>query len=159
MWTTSKGEVRFLAPTWARASERGERWGKRDSWRETDAALRSIARRRAALDAEEAEWLLKARDQQIHLYLGLPTFLAYLENALGYSPRTAQDKLRVAEALANQPALKDELASCADAVSALVNLSFPKGRARAAVEAVAAHVGAGAPVEEIVRAALRQLRS
>ncbi len=111
-WTTSKGEVKFLpfTPTWARASERKARWREHEGWRETDAALRSIAKRRAALDAEEAEWLLKARAQQIHMYFGLPTFQAYLEHALGYGPKMAQEKLRVAEALASQPTLKAELA-------------------------------------------------
>ncbi len=47
---------------------------------------------------------------------------------------------------------------CEDAVSALINLSFPKARARAAVSTAAAHVGANAPLEEIVRRALRELR-
>ncbi len=110
-WPMSNGEERLspLTPTWARAKQRGEHWS--ESWRDVDAALRSIAKRRAALDAEEAEWLLKARDQQIHMYFGLPTFQMYLEHALGCGPKMAQEKVRVAEALGTQPALKGELAS------------------------------------------------
>ncbi len=56
------------------------------------------------------------------------------------------------EVVASQPSV------FADAVSALVNLQFSKSAARAAVEAVRAHVDAAPTVEEVVRAALRQLR-
>jgi hypothetical protein len=47
---------------------------------------------------------------------------------------------------------------CEDAASALVNLSFPKARARAAVQDAAAQVGADVTFEGLVRKALRGLR-
>src|SRR5687767_10759643 len=110
-WSTTTGEVRLhlVAPTWAR-DRAAEAWGRPgETWRDADAALRSIAQRRGALDVEEAEWLLRARAAQVHLHLGLPTFLAYLERVLGYGPRAAQERIRVAEALATQPGLRAEL--------------------------------------------------
>src|SRR5688572_3926276 len=93
------------APTWARASER-----KAPAWEVADKALRSIAKRRAALDMEEAEWLLRARDAQVHKHLGLATFTSYMERVLGYGPKAAQDRIRVAEALAVLPRMRAEMA-------------------------------------------------
>src|SRR5689334_7955269 len=93
------------ASTWAQASERR----KVPAWETADKALRSIAKRRAALDAEEAAWLIKARDAQVHRHLGLATFVAYLERVLGYGPRAAQERIRVAEALAVLPRMKQEM--------------------------------------------------
>src|SRR5688572_2953945 len=103
-WTVGDRVVEF-APTWARASER-----KVPAWEKADQALRSIARRRAALDAEEAEWLVRARDAQVHKHLGLSTFIAYMERVLGYGPKAAQERLRVAEALATLPRMRKAMA-------------------------------------------------
>src|SRR5262245_13045278 len=44
-------------------------------WREADRALRKIAARRGALDVEEAQWLLVAQRAEVHVHLGLSTFL------------------------------------------------------------------------------------
>src|SRR5437764_3198059 len=79
-------------------------------WREVDRALRDIARRRAALDAEEVRWLREAEHLKIWKRLGMVSALDYLERALGYAPRTAQDRLRVARALAHMPRLDQALA-------------------------------------------------
>src|SRR5690349_2734982 len=68
-------------------------------WRVVDRALREIAARRAALDAEEAQWLREAEALQIWRQLGMVSALDYLERVLHYAPRTAQDRLRVARAL------------------------------------------------------------
>jgi hypothetical protein len=73
-------------------------------------ALREIAGRRAALDAEEAQWLREAEALQIWRQLGMVSALDYLERVLHYSPRTAQDRLRVARALGSLPALTAALA-------------------------------------------------
>jgi hypothetical protein len=40
-------------------------------WRVIDRALRSIAERRCALDAEEAKWLREASDLEIWKHLGM----------------------------------------------------------------------------------------
>jgi hypothetical protein len=48
-----------VTPTWAQ------------DWREIDRALRGIAKRRAALDAEEARWLREAEHVKIWEPLGM----------------------------------------------------------------------------------------
>ncbi len=103
-WTVGDRVVEF-SPTWAQARER-----KVSTWEKADQALRSIAKRRAALDAEEAEWLVRARDAQVHKHLGLATFIAYMERVLGYGPKAAQERLRVAEALAALPRMRKAMA-------------------------------------------------
>jgi hypothetical protein len=79
-------------------------------WRTVDRALRAIRLRRAALDAEEAHWLREAEALQIWRPLGMVSALDYLERVLGYAPRTAQDRLRVARALGALPQLTAALA-------------------------------------------------
>src|SRR5437868_10614391 len=74
-------------------------------WRTVDRALRVIRQRRATLDAEEAHWLREAEALQIWRPLGMVSALDYLERILGYAPRTARDRLRVARALGDLPQL------------------------------------------------------
>jgi hypothetical protein len=74
------------------------------TWDEIDRALRSIASRRAALDAEEAAWLREAEAVQIWRPLGMVSILDYMERVLGFSPHTAAERLRVARALGHLPA-------------------------------------------------------
>src|SRR3954465_4438256 len=80
-------------------------------WKAIDRALRTIRRRRSALDAEEARWLREAEALQIWKPLGMGSALDYMERVLGYAPRTAQDRLRVARALGELPRLAAALAS------------------------------------------------
>ncbi len=80
-------------------------------WREVDRALRSIALRRGALDAEEARWLREAERLHIWRHLGMVNALDYLERVLGYTPHAAQERLRVARALEDLPALTTAFAS------------------------------------------------
>jgi hypothetical protein len=79
-------------------------------WQSVDHALRTIARRRAALDADEARWLREAEALQIWHPLGMVSALDYMERVLGYGPRTAQERLRVARALGALPHLTTALA-------------------------------------------------
>ena len=79
-------------------------------WQEIDRSLRSVAARRAALDAEEAHLLVLARRAEVHRRLGFATMSDYLEHALGYTPHTAAERLRVAEALETLPELRAALA-------------------------------------------------
>jgi hypothetical protein len=95
------------APTWAGAAHPAPEL----DWRVVDRALRAIRRRRAALDADEARWLRAAEQLQIWRPLGMVSALDYLERVLGYAPRTAQDRLRVARALGALPGLTAALAS------------------------------------------------
>src|SRR5205814_5225223 len=90
-------------------ARRGEARQAEPRWRTVDRALRQIAARRAALDAEEARWLREAEELQIWRPLGMVSALDYLERVLGYAPRTAQDRLRVARALGTLPGLSAAL--------------------------------------------------
>ena len=74
-------------------------------------ALIQIGRQRAALDADEAGWLREAERVEVWNKRGLPNAIAYLEQVLGYAPRTAKEKLRVARALEALPALTAALAA------------------------------------------------
>ena len=78
-------------------------------WREPDRQLRALAGRRAEADAQEARWIREAERLGTWRELGHATILAYLEAVLGYAPRTAADRLRVARALDELPQLAAEL--------------------------------------------------
>ena len=77
-----------------------------DDWRVVDRTLRGLARRRAALDVEEAAWLRRARALGVHREFGFATFFEYVERILGYAPGPARERLRVADALAALPKLR-----------------------------------------------------
>ena len=81
------------------------------AWVEAHAALSRLARERAALDAEEGRWLLRALRAEAHVHLGFGSFAEYIERLFGYRPRTTQEKLRVAEALELLPQLAGALES------------------------------------------------
>jgi hypothetical protein len=74
-------------------------------WKQAHAALSRLARERAALDAEEGRWLLRALRSAAHVHLGFGSFAEYIDRLFGYRPRTTQEKLRVAEALETLPHL------------------------------------------------------
>jgi hypothetical protein len=93
------------------------------SWREADHALRQIAARRAALDADEARWLLIARAAQVHVAYGFGSFVEYCERVLGYRPHTTRERLRVAEALIALPETSAALAEGALSYSAVRELT------------------------------------
>ncbi|HSR96580.1 MAG TPA: HNH endonuclease [Kofleriaceae bacterium] len=104
-----------------------------------DRALREIAARRAALDAEEAQWLREAEALQIWRQLGMVSALDYLERVLHYSPRTAQDRLRVARALGSLPKLTAALADgrlSHSAVRELTRVATPATEAKWLAEAM-----------------------
>ncbi|MCX5743025.1 MAG: hypothetical protein NT062_11070 [Proteobacteria bacterium] len=96
------------------------------------AALMSIARRRGALDAEEARLLRRAEDVQIWLRFGMVSPLDYLERKLGYAPHTANERLRVASALADLPEMERALETgelCFSAVRELTRVATEDGEA------------------------------
>jgi len=80
-------------------------------WQRVDRALRTLARRRAGLDADEARWLREAEACRLWRHLGMVSAIDYMERVLGYGPRTAQDRLRVARALGTLPQLTAALAT------------------------------------------------
>jgi hypothetical protein len=79
-------------------------------WREIDAALKRVAKARGRLDGEELLWLARADRAEIHRVFGHATILEYVERVLGYGPRVARERLRVARALETLPRLRAELA-------------------------------------------------
>src|SRR6187431_637433 len=72
-------------------------------WLRAHEVLSRLARERAAADAEEGRWLLAARRSAAHVHLGYGSFFEYIERLFGYTSRTTQEKLRVAEALEELP--------------------------------------------------------
>jgi hypothetical protein len=78
-------------------------------WQQAHRTLEHLARERAAADAEQGRWLLKALRTGAHVYLGYSTFHEYIERLFGYSPRSTQERLRVAEALEQLPGLTHAL--------------------------------------------------
>src|ERR1044071_1284599 len=118
--TASEAEVE-IAPVTSWGSEQRSVSGP--DWRRVDRALRAIRRRRAALDAEEARWLREAEKLQIWRPLGMVSALDYMERVLGYAPRTAQERLRVARALGSLPLLSAALADDTLAFSAVRELT------------------------------------
>jgi hypothetical protein len=96
-WTPGRASV---------ARERSE-----EPWREIDRQLRSVAKRRAALDREELELIRKAITVQLWRPLGIVSMREYMENVLGYGPHVANERLRVADALDELPAIEAALAS------------------------------------------------
>ena len=144
----SRSETRAgidAAPMWARETLAHSGDGDLD-WRTVDGALRGIARRRATLDADEARWLREAERLEIWRPLGMVSALDYLERALGYAPRTAQDRLRVARALGALPALSAALAGgdlMFSAVRELTRVATP------ATEGAWLHAAAGKTLRQI----------
>ncbi|HEY5944714.1 MAG TPA: HNH endonuclease signature motif containing protein [Kofleriaceae bacterium] len=113
-----------LAPTWAqpvcgwgwkpeplRKASRASRASEacRDAYREIDHQLRSIAKKKAGLEIEEAKWLREAERLRVWRKLGFSTALEYLEDVFGYAPRTAMERLRVAKELGELDALEAEV--------------------------------------------------
>jgi len=92
-------------------------------WREAHDRLVGIAKRRAGLDVEEATWLLIARREQVHVPLGFGSFLEYMERTLGYRPRTAIERLRVADELEKLPMTRELLARGGISYSAVREMS------------------------------------
>jgi hypothetical protein len=85
--------------------------GKRRSWRQIDRELRVLARRRCALDIEEAELLRAAVRVEVWRELGKASLREYLEEVLGYSPRLAKERVRVAIALVELPDVAEAFAA------------------------------------------------
>lgn len=97
-------------------------------WRMVDRALRRIAHRRGELDGEEAGWLREAEALQIWRPLGMVSALDYCERVLGYAPRAAEDRLRVARALGALPGLTRALSAGTlpySAVRELIRVATP----------------------------------
>ncbi|HEU4579419.1 MAG TPA: HNH endonuclease, partial [Polyangiaceae bacterium] len=78
-------------------------------WKIAHEALSRLARERAAADALEGHWLLRARRARAHVHMGFGNFVSYVEQLFGYTPRSVLEKLRVAEALEQLPTARAAL--------------------------------------------------
>jgi hypothetical protein len=92
-------------------------------WMRAHAALSRLAKTRALADAEEGRWLLAARRSAAHVHLGFGSFGEYIERLFGYTARSTQEKLRVAESLEELPELTQALQSGVLSWSALRELT------------------------------------
>src|SRR5438105_12513824 len=115
-------------------------------WREVDRELRGIAKRRAALDAEEARWLREAQRLRIWREVGCGSLAEYMERRLGYAPHTAMERLRVALAIEELPAIARALESGELPFSAVRELTRV---ATADTETAWLEAGGGKSVHEI----------
>ncbi|HWU89859.1 MAG TPA: DUF222 domain-containing protein [Kofleriaceae bacterium] len=97
--------------SWLQRSEQTRLWeAERSSeWTELDRRLRAVAKERGALDAKEAELLREAEALQLWRAFGYAGLLEYMERAMGYSPHTAMERLRVAKALVDLPRIAEAL--------------------------------------------------
>jgi hypothetical protein len=81
-----------------------ERWVEIDLWG------KALAGKQAALDVDVGEWLLAARDAEVHRYLGCASFVEYAQRRLGLDPHSINERLRVADALQGLPLTRAALA-------------------------------------------------
>jgi hypothetical protein len=93
--------------------ESGERfsptWDCDEEWQVVDRALRAIAGERAALDAKEARWLREGVELKIWKRFGMVDMIDYMERRMGYTPHVGKERLRVAHALGDLPAIEEAL--------------------------------------------------
>jgi len=79
------------------------------AWARLHGEMKAATRRRSAWDAEHARHLREAEAIQLWNHCGYISILEYLEREHGIDPRTANDRLRVSQALADLPMLEAEL--------------------------------------------------
>jgi hypothetical protein len=104
-----------------------------DEWQLVHQALCDLGRRRSALDAEEVGWLREAERVRVWVPLGMASAIDYLERVLGYTPHTANERLRVARALGELPLLTSAFARgdlVFSAVRELTRVATPETEAR-----------------------------
>src|SRR5690349_7806179 len=85
--------------------------GECAEWMLAHEALSRLAKARAQAEFEEGRWLLCALHAATHVRLGFGSFAEYIERLFGYSSRTTQERLRVAEALEELPKTSAALAA------------------------------------------------
>jgi hypothetical protein len=97
--------------SWSQKMEQTRAWEaeRNAEWAELDRRLRAVAKERGALDAKEAELLREAETLQLWREFGYAGLLEYMERAMGYSPHTAMERLRVAKALVDLPRIAEAL--------------------------------------------------
>ncbi len=98
----------------SKTNDVGETMGTADAmprWKRIDRELRTIAKQRGALDRDEAILLCEAARHEVWRRVGNASLFEYLEEVLGYGPKTARERIRIATALEEMPELATALAS------------------------------------------------
>ena len=99
-----------------------------EDWTGLHQRLRSIAKRRVALESEEAGLLLEAEDTRLYRHLGYTSMLEYMDRELHYGPHAANERLRVARALIELPLTAELFGDgemCFSAVRELTRIATP----------------------------------
>ncbi len=103
--------------------------GPRDAdWKALHQRLRGIAKRRVALEAEEASYLVEAEETELYRRLGYTTMIEYMERELYWGPHAAKERLRVARELTALPLIAElfhEGELCFSAVRELTRVATP----------------------------------
>jgi hypothetical protein len=71
--------------------------------------LKRIVKARGALDAQEAAALREAQERRVWRHYGYASLIEYMEIEMGYSPRVAIERLRVAKAIEELPVIAEAL--------------------------------------------------
>ena len=82
--------------------------------------LKRIVKARGALDAQEAASLREAESLRVWRHYGYASLLEYMEMEMGYTPRAALERLRVAKAIVELPMIAEAMEQG--------DLSFSAGR-------------------------------
>jgi hypothetical protein len=99
-----------------------------EDWTGLHQKLRSIAKCRVALEAEEAGLLLEAEDTRLYRRLGYTSMLEYMDRELHYGTHAANERLRVARALIELPLTAELFGDgelCFSAVRELTRVATP----------------------------------
>ena len=78
-------------------------------WERIHDQLSRLAKEQALGDYEHGLWLLRALRHAVHAHLGYASLSEYAERLFGYAPKQTGERLRVAEALEELPAMREAL--------------------------------------------------
>lgn len=106
--------------TWCGVEGVGSDAGRDEQCQKLHRKLKRIVKARGALDAEEAEALREAERLRMWRHFGYGSLLEYMEMEMGYTPRAALERLRVAKAIVELPVIAEAMAQG--------DLSFSAGR-------------------------------
>jgi len=94
-----------------------------ERWVEIDRHGDVLAGRQGELDVEIGDWLIAARDEQVHEHLGHASWQEYVERRIGLAPHSAMERARVADSLTKLKEIREALRSGALAWSVVREIS------------------------------------
>src|SRR6478609_7517636 len=93
----------------AGAGEAFEVRGQAARFEQLHRRLKRIVKARGALDAQEAAALREAQSTKMWRHYGCSSLVDYMEREMGYTPRAALERLRVANAIEALPVIADAM--------------------------------------------------